>query len=1247
MLCLLIYRLFSLNTMHMKKRYTQKLASMILLSLISWLPVMAQNSIEIKTMEQLQEVLSSPQLRSDDVLDRPITAEGIIVDEIVPVSISSYRMHGGPLIRAEGYTGVILSVKDGGNITIENTIDGADLNIQNKPLIEIQKGGTLTLAEGGSFQRNRGTEHALCVMNFGTFNLDGGSITHNVGEDNHVIFNSGTAHLLKGEIAGNETRGSIYSGGTTVLNASAISLSGTDATLWVDENFPINLTSSLTSEIIIETIMDEGDVVAIGGGVGNYTLTASDLAKISIKNLKHPDLKLSLINNQIILSKSSSGTGEITTEKELQDAIDNASGTSGAPTTITIAEKGITLSAPVTIDGKYLKITGGTIKADFSKTQWLTMFEIKSGVVKFENIKLDGAKSAATNNWCTFIRQSGGSCYLENGTILTNALGHYDWYNGILVTGGYCYLNKNARIELNTYGIGGTVRIEGDGHFSIDGGMMYANEDGRGSNIENDEVYPRFGTVYVSGNMTFYSGEVSHDYVSIGVAGNLMYGTVAGAKLFTDAIKMFKGGTISLGAGLSGNVNLLFDNEVADGDVIIRGTDSYQLTTSDLACFRLPDGFSLKAEGNTFVLSKAGSTGVIATVDQLQAAIDAAPAGTVDNPTELTITSAGIDFNKTVTIKGKHIKLVGNNVVYSNILTSNIRMFSVESKGSLTIENATLLGTKTGTNAYCSFLFVDYGSSALLNKVTMQKSLSQLDTWTMLRIYGSCALKDCIISENNGDALILIGSNGNCRIEGGKIQNNSCTDSKYVYNLIRNLGTLDYVSGEYTNNHAISLSSQGTTTLRSVHIRNYLSTLIKDEGSGIFVYGNLNLYNTATIGDDFYMDKSGSRRGCLNIYGQLKSNLGLVCHDAEDGWVIAKGADYMLTQADLQKFVLAQALAKEYTLKKVDNTFVLSALKAKSYNVKTETCQNGKISADKVTAAQDEMVTVTATPLSGYKLYKESLSYNKTGKLQSTNKTNIFTFKMPAVDALITAEFIPDGVTVAPVDTSKFDPDNDLIPDTGIGNLDSLIAILNPKEIYPKAQPVPDEDLPGILQDEVKDAERNGDEVIGSLEELIDIVSGNGGGQSQTYYDLPVKLTIVCYLPKIQVAGGLRVSSEAGNYYILNESKGRISRIVPTYDAESNALIFQTSRLGVFTVMRSNSSTAAEEITLDALKIESYNKEIVISNLPVGKPYAIYNAAGQLLDTGTGNGLQIRYRPSLAGIYIVEYKEGAQKVYVQ
>lgn len=1202
----------------------------------------------VSSLDELINVLQETTLRADegetDVSDIYIKSD-IEVDKPIEVQKTTpFRIYGYSLVRKFGYAGSILILEDGSDLTLESNIDGKDVTA-DEPEIVVNSGAILRIS-GSEIKNVLHSKYQMGIVeNAGTTQILKGTIdTHSSTQQMTDVYSYGLLNTGVLELKDGIIRNWIKDSGQTIVYGNqSLTISG----ILVGKN-PIQIASKLNREILLRKgspmISGSGfkakDIIA--QGTSSYTVTSEDAKMIIIT----PVLEKQVIDNTIILADDSEE--EIPVIFNLQQKIDNASGTSGNPTTITIPEKGITLSAPVTIDGKYVKITGGIIKADFSKTQYLTMFEIKSGYVKFENIKLDGAKSAAANNWCTFIRQSGGECYLNNGAVLTNALGHHDWYNGILVTGGYCYLNKGASIQLNTYGIGGSVRVENNGYFSISDGIMYANEDGNGSNIENDIAHPRFGTIYIgSGNMTFYSGEVSHDYVSIGVAGNLMYGTVAGAKLFTDAIKMFKGGTVTLGAELSGTVNLLFDDKVADGDIIVRGMDSHQLTASDLACFQLPDGFSLKLVGNTFVLSKAGAAGGITTVDQLQAAIDAAPAGTVDNPTELTITSAGIDFNKTVTIKGKHIKLVGSNVVYSNVLTSNIRMFSVESKGSLTIENATLLGTKTGTNAYCSFLFVDYGSSALLNKVTMQKSLSQLDTWTMLRIYGSCALKDCIISENNGDALILIGSNGNCRIEGGEIQNNSCTDSKYVYNLIRNLGTLDYVSGEYTNNHAISLASYGITTLRSVHIQNYLSTSIKDEGSAILVYSNLNLYNTVTIDDDFFMYKSGSLRGCLNIYGQLKSSLGLVCHDAEDGWVIAKGVNYTLTQADLQKFILAQALAKEYTLKKVDNTFVLSALKAKSYNVKTETCQNGKISADKAIAALGEMVTVTATPSSGYKLYKESLSYNKTNKLQSTDKTNIFTFKMPAADALITAEFIPDEVSVAPVDTSKFDPDNDLIPDTGIGNLDSLIAILNPKEIYPKAQPVPDEDLPGILQDEVTGAERNGDKVIGSLEELIDIVSGNGGGQSQTYYDLPVKLTIVCYLPKIQVAGGLRASSEAGSYYILNESKGRISRIVPTYDAESNALIFQTARLGVFTVMRSNSSTAAEEIALDALKIESYNKEIVISNLPVGKPYAIYNAAGQLLDTGTGDGLQIRYRPSLAGIYIVEYKGGAQKVYVQ
>lgn len=1210
--------------------------------------VTADNTKNVSSLEELVEVLQTP-LKSGSGEPKGIYIENDIdvYEPLLVLNTTPFRIYGHSFIRKAGYGGSIFVLEDGTDLTLECNIDCNNV-ISNEPEIVVKAGGTL---------RINGTEivnvyHSKYLMG--------------------VIHNAGTMQMLKGTISTPKTTEAIFDVFFyNLLNTGTLELQGGTITDWIKDSGqtiiygndglnidgflfgknPIQIASQLKKEIKVNkgnplaphSGFNGKDIVAIG--TSSYNVTQNDANMLSLNS----NLEKTVVDNSIILNGDSGN--EIVITFDLQREIDNASGTFGTTTTITIPEKGITLSAPVIVDGKYVKITGGTIKADFSETNLLTLFELKSGYLTLENITLDGSKTATADNWCTFIRQSGGSCYLERGTVLTNARGHWDRYNGILVSGGYCYLNKGARIELNTYGIGGTVLVEGDGHFSISDGIMYANEDGNGSNIENDIAHPRFGTIYIGkgGNMTFYSGEVSHDYVSIGVVGNLTYGTVDNARLFTDYIKMFKGGTITLAASLSNRVNMLFDDNVADGDIIVRGADSHQLTASDLVCFKLPDGYSLKAVGNTFVLSKTGTAGGITTIDELQAAIDAADAGTAANPTELTIGSKTIDFNKTVTIKGKHIKLKGENVVYQNVITSNIRLFSVESKGSLTIENATLLGTKTGTNAYCSFIYVDFGSTVTLNKVTMKKSLSDSKTWTMLRINGSCILKDCIISENNGTGLLYIGASANCRIEGGKIQNNSCTDGQYVYSLIINLGTLEYVSGEYTSNHAISISSDGTTTLRSPQIKNYLSTYVKDEGGAIWLSGSLNLYNTATIGDSFYLDKSGSRRGFLKIHGALKSNIGLVCHSAEDGWVVAEGDGYTLTQADLQKFILTSALAKEYTLKQHNNTFMLVALKGKTYNVKTETCVNGKITTDKATAAKDEMVTVTATPSAGYKLYSEKLCYNKGNKMQATNKSNVFTFKMPAADVSISAEFIPDDVNVSPVDTSKFDPDNDIIPDTGIGNLDSLIIILggDPKDIVPKSEPVPESELPGILQDEVSDAKSKGDEVVGSLQELIDILSKTSAGQSEdkkTYYELPVKVTLTFYLPAKVTIQGLR-SSDSGNYYILNESQGKITRIVPTYDSELNALIFETNKLGTFTVLRSGSSTANEAISTQSIKVGSFDNNIVIHNLPAGKPYAIYSLSGQLLVAGTGNGSIIRYRPKESGTYIVRYEGGAQKVY--
>ena len=152
----------------------------------------------------------------------------------------------------------------------------------------------MSLEKDGVFKNNKGIEHALCLLNYGLFNLNGGTITGNLGGGNHVIANFGVANLNSGQIVKNEASGSVYVGspGTVSLNSSNVTLNGTDATLFVERGSPLKLTSSLKYEITIETVMDEGDIVAVGSG--NYRLTENDLAKMIHKSTQHPDLVFKL-----------------------------------------------------------------------------------------------------------------------------------------------------------------------------------------------------------------------------------------------------------------------------------------------------------------------------------------------------------------------------------------------------------------------------------------------------------------------------------------------------------------------------------------------------------------------------------------------------------------------------------------------------------------------------------------------------------------------------------------------------------------------------------------------------------------------------------------------------------------------------------------------------------------------------------------------------------------------------------------
>lgn len=1524
--------------MNMKKRYTLKLIVMMWLSLFGLLPMMAQvaKPIEIKSMEQLQEVLSSPRLRSDAVQDLNITVDGIFVDKNVPVNAGSFRMHGGPLIRAAGYTGVLLTVKAGGNIAIENTIDGASIDAINMYLVEIQKEGTLSLEKGGVFKNNIGIEHALCVMNYGVFNLNGGTITGNKGNANHVIANFGVANLISGQIVNNESSGSVYVGspGSVSLNSSNVTLNGTDATLFVDQGSPLQLTSSLKYEITIETIMDEGGVVAVGSG--NYRLTESDLKNMIYKNSQHPDLVFKLVNNQVVLSKPSSGTGEITTQEELQDAIDKATGTANNPTVIEI--KGdITLTKTIEITNKYVILTGGRILNGITTGQG-TMFIINSGQLIFQNITVDGGNTPTmVYHMSCLINLQGGTVIMNEGAILTGA-GLTGDVSAVWIFKGEFIMNGGQITKNYFYGdlsMASVVSIY-DGSFTMNGGEII-------NNVGND--YYIVGLFGYSGKVKFvFNGGMI--YQNVGgylhlAAGDFIIDKNNPDRVINDAIEIQEKSIIYIKQRLLFTLTIRFNVNwtIPDNYVLARGYAGYQITEDDLKKIKLPDGYTLVLSDNTIIIKKSGSSGEITDVDGLQAAIDAAPVGSIDNPTLITIHKS-FAITKTVLIKKKHIKLTGETLTAGATTGNYCRMFDVTDGGALILEKITLDG-KFGS--YCSFARVDASSSFIMHSQAILQSAQSGENWLSLEIAGSFVMDGGIICNNVGYKcpVIYLAPTSKWTYTGGNIVDNKSTVDNTAYSIVTSLGQATLKTCEVIGNYGIAILCGGTLTIDGVSFsQNTYALALSSKGT---VY----LKNNRVLSDQvYYLSESGTNYLAIQSSLVANVNINVVSTVAKEGFVIAKGSGYTITESDLKKFVLTSTLAKNWIVKLVDNTVVLakaesssdidtqeklqaaidaskgtanapatitiakeiliyrsilirnkyvkltggtlknaasadlrmfdvgsgylgltnitldgnkknatgyctliemnggscellegtaltnafarggsdavvsiahgaltfkdgsisgntsdggdiiwvsgsgnfsmtggsitgnnnsgryimaaiqmtygamnlsggsignnsgnryglyvtkpftlggnakieeviilngegkilvsSALKNKVmvgymktnmpsgtivasgtgnykltqadvkhfayryantysfslsgndivltnldavnklFNVKVETYKDGVLSVDKATAKENELVTVTVKPVSGKKLYKESLRYNEVNKLTSTNNENVYTFKMPPANVLVTASFIPEPVNVAPIDTTNkgFNPDDGLVPDDVIPDLGTLIDRLGggdpPMDVNPDANPVPENKLPDPLGDAVDKAKGSGDDFIGSLEELITLVTKNTSGavlKTQVLYSLPTKVTLRVYLPNRLIVSEQLRASGSSNYYILNECEGNVTRIEPTYDSNDNTLTFSTDKLGTFVVMNDNNPTANESITNDDVKISVVDGQIVVKGLQQGAHYAVYDFSGRLLKRAIYNGESALYRLEVSGSYIIDYSSGSGKVY--
>ena len=360
------------------------------LSLLLCATIRAQQNKQrvVRTIEELKEALATPSLRSDEVKTYIIADEGIAVTKEIPVGAGKFVMTGGPLYRAEDYTGVMVRVKEGASIEFANTLDGS-LSQANDAMVWIEKGGSMVLS--GTIRNAICAGHAV-VVNAGTFALQGGVLTNNKCNSGYVIMSlSGSTYLAAGKISANECLGSIdaEAGSSTTLNPQKVGLSGTDLNMFMAEI--LWLTDALHYTLAVQTNVKEGATLVSGTGTAMpYQLTEADCKNVNVSNTIYPDLTGELQNNAIVLAKKAVIPDIITTQEELQAAIDAATGTAANPTEIKIAEAGITLTKTIEVKyGHHVTLTGGTIKSALENYGQMFTIYAKSGLT-LKQIVIDG-----------------------------------------------------------------------------------------------------------------------------------------------------------------------------------------------------------------------------------------------------------------------------------------------------------------------------------------------------------------------------------------------------------------------------------------------------------------------------------------------------------------------------------------------------------------------------------------------------------------------------------------------------------------------------------------------------------------------------------------------------------------------------------------------------------------------------------------------------------------------------------------
>ena len=863
-------------------------------------------------------------------------------------------MKGGPLVRAEGYQGSMLQIKDGGSIEITNTLDGASI-WANNAMVWIEEGGSMTLR--GTLQNAINGEHAVAILNSGTFYLNGGIITNNKDELGHVIGNLGETYLIEGKIINNECMGSVYTEGTTILSPRGVELSGSDLNMFVGK--PIGITDKLSYMLTLENIMEEGDALLYGTGTTSpYQLTKTDLQHVIIKNNNYPNLVGALQDNRIVLAKPT-GSGVITTPEELQEAIDGATGTADNPTVITIAESGISLTKSIEIRGQYVKLVGGAIYVS-QAVRVGYMFQIFSGHLILENITIDGGCTSTSGSFQGLIFVSDGYFTLNTGAILKGA-GVGGDFCVVWVTKGYFYLNGGWITDnymLSESGQYSALINILSGHF-----VMY---DGLITNNQGVSDW-RLISILENGHFGYYGGSIVKNGGHIYVWGTIILGSKDPKHIISEHFWFYTSTIVYIKYKIYFEYHVWFwDGFKPDKWGGILGYDGYKITDEDLHWFHFPDGYipGIQPGPNGPIITIiVNGNQTVSSFEELQEAIKNAPTGSIDNPTVITL-SGEISLSSTIYIIGKHIKIIGGKVIkiVSNATTHFIRMFEITQKGSLTLEEITLDGNWGG---YTSFAKVDESSSLLLlDKTILQNARGYTKDWLVLEIYGYLKMNQCFFQKNTGTPVAYLGAKSIWDCYGAKIYENVATQGDYVYSVFMAMGRSTVEQYDFYKNQGIALLCSGTVSLKRGSWENNTIDF------GLTEKGTIMVEDGITPHTVYYLNKPSDNY--FVVKSKLSADINLQISNAEEGFILAKGSGYTLTETDLKHFVLSESLAKEWTVKLENNSILLT--KNTSSVIDTQEKLQAAIDASNGTAANPTTITIADKVIS---IYRSILIKNK------------------------------------------------------------------------------------------------------------------------------------------------------------------------------------------------------------------------------------------------------------------------------